>query len=145
LASRGSKHGAKARSNMARQLFRFSVLQSKPRLEQAINEAYKYHLYVTGWLMRDWMDTPSIIRRMVVCRAGKKPVAIGMRISEHYSWAPEVGLYVHPKYRMRGIGKQIVRRLAFKTRRLKVAYGSAESKPLFASLQNQGVKLKIVY
>ena len=92
--------------------------------------------------MSDWMYSPSGILFIVVCKYDNKPIAVGML--HGWSSGPNVGIFVKPAYRNKGIGTRILKRIAKAGEPMHVAYGNQASQSFYNRLQNK-LKLKILY
>ena len=109
-------------------LLRLTKIKKASYLSRAIRIVRENHLFVAGWMLNNWMDTPSNIERMVLCRCGKKAVAVGIVLKkQEYHGYPNTGIFVKPSHRRQGIGTKILKQLSKTKIPLKVAYGTTPS------------------
>jgi GNAT superfamily N-acetyltransferase len=103
----------------------------------------RHRLFVSGWQMRGWIDDVPNIRRLILCRYKGKPIAVGMRYNNDKYW-PNTGIFVRPKFRRRGIGSRILKRLAKVYMPMTVGTGIPESYDFFAKRRKE-TRLQILY
>jgi len=122
----------------------FSVFHSQSHFPRMIRVIRENHLYVRGWLMSDWMHNPEHILLIIVCKYNNKPVAVGMLHEKGWAGCPNVGIFVKPAYRNKGIGTKIINKIANAGLPLKVAYGNVASQSFYSRLKAK-LELNIVY
>jgi GNAT superfamily N-acetyltransferase len=102
---------------------KYTSYKTPDRIAKACKTAISKRLFVPGWTMRDFLIyDQEFISHAVIARHEGKPIAVGLLVREvpycfrgsaHTCWK-EVAwlqLFVRKKYRRKGIGTEIFRRL----------------------------------
>ena len=77
-------------------------------------DAYNNRMYLEDGAMLAWYERgqkqPSLVRTIVIAYDGSKIVAVAMLLSR-LLWNTNVGVYVHPRYRRKGIATKLIKQL----------------------------------
>lgn len=85
------------------------IVSNENNVSQFIEIIKRNHLYVQGWLIRDWIDYPACIE--MIALYSENNVWVGCAIKTCHA-SVNVGVYVKPEYRRRGIGTKLFRIIA---------------------------------
>jgi GNAT superfamily N-acetyltransferase len=96
------------------------IATSRKRIEELCDIADNAELYSSGGMFKSFYNNPDIIEKIILAKLDEKYIGSTVLLYESVlSGAGMVnyGVYVHPKYRLRGVGRLLTNKLTSLTKK----------------------------